>query len=231
MFITFEGIEGSGKTTQVRQLQSFLEKRGHRCRLTREPGGTAVGEKIRRILLDPANRGICPQAELLLYIADRVQHVTEVIRPWLAEGRVVICDRFADASVVYQGVARGLDAELVDTLHRLVLGEFVPDITILLDLPAETGLRRAWERIGAGPAEAAESRFEEEALDFHRRVRQGYLDLARREPDRFVIVDAGRDPSRVTADIIAAVAPRLKACRPPAHCADYREDHRMEPLK
>ncbi len=229
MFITFEGIEGSGKTTQVRELRSFLENRGYRCRLTREPGGTAVGEKIRGILLDPANRAICPHAELLLYIADRVQHVTEVIRPALAEGRVVICDRFADASVVYQGVARDLDAELVVALHRLVLGELAPDITILLDLPVETGLRRAWERIHAGPAEAAESRFEEETLDFHRRVWQGYLDLARREFHRFVIIDAERAPSRVTSDIIAAVAPRLEALRHPAHSPAERENRRTEP--
>jgi len=211
MFITFEGIEGSGKTTQVRRLESFLAGRGYRCLLTREPGGTPIGAKIRAILLDPANKQICPQSELLLYIADRAQHVAEVIRPALDEGLVVICDRFADASVVYQGVGRGLDADLVIRLHRLTLGRFVPDLTFLLDLPVETGLERAWKRIAAGPRNAADSRFEEETLAFHRRVRRGYLDLARREPQRFVVVDASRDPARVTSDIVAAVEERIQA--------------------
>jgi dTMP kinase len=209
MFITFEGIEGSGKTTQVRRLESFLADRGYRCLLTREPGGTAVGEKIRGILLDPANREICPQAELLLYIADRTQHVAEIIRPALARGQTVICDRFADASVVYQGMARGLDTDMVISLHHLILGHFSPDLTFLLDLPVETGLSRAWKRIDAGVQGAAESRFEEEALAFHQRVRRGYLDLARREPRRFVVIDASPDAARVTSDIIAAMKKRI----------------------
>ncbi len=210
MFISFEGIEGSGKTTQVRRLESFLASCGYRCLLTREPGGTTIGEKIRAILLDPANKQICPQTELLLYIADRAQHVAEVIRPALADGLVVICDRFADASVVYQGMGRDLDADLVIRLHRLMLGHCVPDITFLLDLPVETGLGRAWKRIAAGPRDAADSRFEEETLAFHQRVRRGYLDLAHREPQRFVVIDASRDPDRVTSDIVAAVKKRIK---------------------
>lgn len=209
MFITFEGIEGSGKTTQVRALKSFLASRGHRCTLTREPGGTAIGEKIRAILLDPANKMICPQTELLLYIADRAQHVAEVIRPALSDGQVVICDRFADASVVYQGMARGLDADLITRLHRLTLEDLAPEITFLLDLPVETGLARAWRRISAGQEDAGESRFEEENVAFHHRVRQGYLTLARHEPHRFVIIDASRDAARVTSDVIAAIGTKI----------------------
>ena len=209
MFITFEGIEGSGKTTQVQELKSFLTSRGHRCIVTREPGGTSIGEKIRAILLDPANKSICPQTELLLYIADRAQHVTEVIRPALSTGRMVICDRFADASVVYQGIVRRLNADLIGQLHRLTLGDLTPEATFLLDLPAETGLNRAWRRISTRQEAAGESRFEEENLAFHNRVRQGYLALAQREPNRFVIIDASRDPAQVTSDIIAAIEARI----------------------
>lgn len=209
MFITFEGIEGSGKTTQVQELKSFLTNRGHRCILTREPGGTAIGEKIRAILLNSANKTIRPQTELLLYIADRAQHVAEVIRPALSAGRVVLCDRFADASVVYQGIARGLDIGLITQLHGLTLDGLTPEVTFLLDLPVEAGLARAWRRIDAGQEGAGESRFEEETLAFHHRVRQGYLTLAHREPHRFVIIDASRDTARVTSDIIAAVETRI----------------------
>jgi dTMP kinase len=190
MFITLEGIEGSGKTSQVQKMAAFLESRGHTCLLTREPGGTPIGRRIRQVLLDPENRDLDPGAELLLYTADRVQHVRTVILPAIAAGKVVICDRYVDATRAYQGVARKLDIELVETLHRLLVDNLKPDLTFLLDLPPEEGLRRAWAQIDSGARSARETRFEKEALEFHTRVREGYLNLAAREPERIAVVDA-----------------------------------------
>jgi len=190
MFITLEGIEGSGKTSQVKKMAAFLEDGGHPYLLTREPGGTRIGRRIRQVLLDPDSNDLDPVAELLLYNADRVQHVHEVIRPALAAGKIVICDRYVDATRAYQGVARRLDVDLVETLHRLLVDNLKPDLTFLLDLPPEEGLRRAWEQIDSGARSDRETRFEKEALAFHTRVREGYLRLAAGEPERFVILDA-----------------------------------------
>ncbi len=190
MFITLEGIEGSGKTSQVNNMAAFLEDRGRVCLLTREPGGTEIGRRIRQVLLDPESRDLDPVAELLLYNADRVQHVKKVILPAIADGKVVVCDRYVDATRAYQGVARNLDIELVETLHRLLVADLKPDLTFLLDLPPEEGLARAWAQINSGDRSNRETRFEKEALAFHTRVRKGYLGLAEREPGRFVIVDA-----------------------------------------
>jgi len=190
MFITLEGIEGSGKTSQVKKMVAFLEDGGHPYLLTREPGGTRIGRRIRQVLLDPDSNDLDPVAELLLYNADRVQHVHEVIRPALAAGKIVICDRYVDATRAYQGVARRLDVDLVETLHRLLVDNLKPDLTFLLDLPPEEGLRRAWEQIDSGARSDRETRFEKEALAFHTRVREGYLRLAAGEPERFVILDA-----------------------------------------
>jgi dTMP kinase len=190
MFITLEGIEGSGKTTQMAHIARFLESRGRTCVQTREPGGTGIGEKLRAILLDPAHHHLAPGAELLLYTADRVQHVQEVVAPALETGRTVLCDRFFDATLVYQGYARGLDRHLVQTLHNLLLGGLKPDLTLLLDLDPEAGLRRAWRQLDSGSRGNGESRFEKEALAFHRKVRAGYLELARQAPGRFRVIDA-----------------------------------------
>ena len=210
MFITLEGGEGAGKTTQIVHLAGVLTERGLKCILTREPGGTDLGKKIRVLLLHPDHAGMAPETELLLYMADRAEHVSSVIRPALAEGRAVLCDRFFDATLVYQGVARGLDLEWAGRLHALVFPGLAPDLTLLLDLPPEVGLVRARRQLEKGGRSAQESRFENEDLDFHRRVRQGYLDLARREPERFRRIDAAQDENRVREDIRVAVESFLR---------------------
>ena len=201
MFITLEGIEGCGKTTQLNHLRTFFENRGQPCVLTREPGGTAIGKEIRSILLNPASKDMVPKAELLLYMADRAQHIASLVKPSLAENKVVLCDRYFDATVVYQGFARGLDPHFVKELHRLVLEDFKPDITLLLDLSPRIGLARAWKQLDNGTRCGSESRFEEETLGFHEKVRAGYLELALREPKRFRTIDAAGDEKQVQADI------------------------------
>lgn len=210
MFITLEGIEGSGKTSQVRAISRWLAAAGHACVTTREPGGTSIGGQIRSVLLHPKNEGLAPGAELLLYMADRVQHLETVVRPALAAGKVVVCDRFFDATLVYQGYARGLDREMIRRLHQLTCGGVTPDLTLLLDLDPETGLARAWRRIHKDSTHAKESRFEKETLDFHRRVREGYLDLARQEPGRFCLIDAAADEQTVQAQIERELAERFQ---------------------
>jgi dTMP kinase len=211
MFITLEGIEGAGKTTILPQLVTAITAGGAQCTVTREPGGTDFGRRVRAILLDPDHRDLDPHAELLLYIADRVQHVREVIRPALARGEVVVCDRYMDATIVYQGVARQLGRELILALHRLVLGDLQPDITLLFDLPAEEGLARAWRDFERGARSRRESRFEQEKLAFHQAVRDGYLELARSQPERFRIIDASADPSTVARRAAAAVTRAMSA--------------------
>lgn len=206
MFITLEGIEGSGKTTQIRHIREFLTSRGFSCVATREPGGTMIGKKIRAILLDPENKGMGPLVELLLYIADRAQHVKEIVLPSLSAGKAVLCDRYYDATVVYQGFARGIDIELIHKLHRTILDNLKPDITILLDLPAEIGLARAWKQIENGTRTGVETRFEEEALAFHEKVRSGYLKLSRLEPERFRVIDASKDENQVRKKIISILS-------------------------
>jgi dTMP kinase len=205
VFITLEGGEGTGKTTQIVHLAGVLAERGRRCILTREPGGTGLGKKIRALLLHPENTGMAPETELLLYMADRAEHVSTVIRPALADGKAVLCDRFFDATLVYQGAARGLALEWAARLHELVFPGLTPDLTLLLDLPPEVGLVRARRQLEKGGRSAQESRFENEDLDFHRRVREGYLELARREPERFRLIDAAQDEDRVREDIRVAV--------------------------
>ncbi|NVM56807.1 MAG: dTMP kinase [Desulfobacterales bacterium] len=205
MFITFEGIEGSGKTTQVELLISALQAKGYECVSTREPGATKIGEKIRAILLDSNHSTMLPITELLLYEADRAQHVREVIEPALAANKVVVSDRFFDATTVYQGYARGYDLKLIEQIHRTVLGHLKPDLTIILDLPVDLGLKRAWQRIKNQPASLREDRFEKEALPFHEKVRQSYLTLASLQPDRFRVIDATRDPQTIHRDIVEIV--------------------------
>jgi len=200
MFITFEGIEGSGKTTQIKLLASVLQAKGYDCVFTREPGATEIGEKIRAILLDASHTAILPLTELLLYEADRAQHVHEVVKPALAANKVVVADRFFDATIVYQGYARGFDLELIQQIHRIVLGGLTPDLTIILDLPVHVGLERAWERINS-QSDLPEDRFEKEDVAFHEKVRQGYLTLAGNEPKRFQVIDASRDQQTIHRDI------------------------------
>jgi dTMP kinase len=209
MFITLEGIEGSGKTTQVGHIVRYLASIGRDCRVSREPGGTQIGQKIRALLLDPDSKGLDPLAELLLYLADRAQHIKDIIKPELTAGKTVICDRFFDATVAYQGYARQLDTTLLHTLHRLLFANLTPNITLLLDLSPEVGLARAWQQIHQGQRQDAETRFEQEALKFHERVRAGYLTLAHREPERFHIIDAERDEKQVTRQIIHTLSSAL----------------------
>ena len=210
MFISLEGIEGCGKTTQLEYLSSFLEDKGYPYVVTREPGGTAIGEKIRSILLDPESKDLVPAAELLLYMADRAQHIDLVIRPQLADGKIVLCDRYFDATVVYQGFARGLDTKFICNLHRLLFEDLKPDITLLLDLPPRIGLERAWKELDGGNRSDTESRFEEETISFHEKVRAGYLEIARFEPDRFKIIDASQELNQVQSDIRKLLIEYLK---------------------
>ncbi len=184
LFMTFEGMEGCGKTTQAKRLARRLQGMGVPVIVTLEPGGTRIGKKIRRVLLDARNKALTPLAELMLYAGDRAQHVEEIIQPALRAGKCVICDRFSDATVVYQGMARGQDMKLIRLLNNIVTEGIRPHLTFLLDCPVEVGLRRALGRNMKG-----QDRFEKEALSFHRRVRNGYLDLARKEPKRFVVID------------------------------------------
>lgn len=210
MFITLEGIEGSGKTTQIWRLVDFFEDRGIECVATRQPGGTLIGENIRSILLDPANSALEPLAELLLYLADRAQHINELIRPALKKGKTVVCDRYFAATLVYQGFARGLSIELIRQLHQLLFDDLKPDVTLLLDLSPQVGLERAWQQLNNGQRSGDESRFEAEAVAFHEKVRAGYLELARLEPDRFRIVDAAQSQDEVFAAISKNISSILK---------------------
>ena len=210
MFITLEGIEGSGKTTQIGRLVEFLEDRGSECVTTRQPGGTLIGENIRSILLDPANSALEPMTELLLYMADRSQHIFELIRPCLKAGKTVVCDRYFDATVVYQGFARGLNLELIQQLHQILFDDLKPDVTLLLDLAPRVGLQRAWQQLNTGQRSEHESRFEAETVAFHEKVRAGYLELARLEPGRFRIVDAAQSQDQVFSAISKIVSSILK---------------------
>ena len=210
MLITLEGIEGSGKTTQIQTMAQWLTVAGHDCLTTREPGGTPIGGQIRSVLLHPDNSDLAPTAELLLYVADRVQHLETVVRPALAAGKVVVCDRYFDATLVYQGYARGLNRDMIRQLHQLACKGLTPDLTLLLDLDPQAGLARAWRRIDSDTAHVMESRFEKEKRLFHQRVRAGYLDLARREPQRFTIIDAAADERAVRAQIESTLETHFK---------------------
>lgn len=209
LFITFEGIEGSGKTTQIQRLRGYVERKGYRCRITREPGGCPVGDRIRDILMDVDNENLTPLSELLLIMANRAQHVTEVIEPVLRDHGVLICDRFHDATVAYQGFARGMPLDLIERLNRTVTGGVKPDLTILLDCPVEVGLKRVRGRMEAVDPLWKEGRFEGERSDFHQRVRNGYLTIAKGEPQRMRVVNGSRDEDTVERDIRRLVNPFL----------------------
>jgi dTMP kinase len=207
-FMTFEGIEGSGKSTVARLVADELEKAGIDVLLTREPGGTRTSEAIRSILLDPERAEISARAELLMYLASRSQLVDEVIYPALTDDRIVICDRFMDASVAYQGWARGLGEKIVEDLNSFTVGECVPDVTFLFDLPVEAGFSRGPEKREADGVQIKD-RLEREARSFHEKVREGYLRIAEREPERFVVIDAALSLPEVTAAVLGNIRPRL----------------------
>lgn len=201
MFITLEGIEGSGKTTQLRKLAERIPN----VLVTKEPGGTPTADRIRAILLDTRAK-LDPVAELFLFAASRRQHVMEVIRPALKEGRVVICDRFTDATLAYQGFGRLLDLDRLRSLNDWATDSLRPDLTLIFDLPEETGLTRARSRNSTAPVD--EGRFELEDLRFHRRVREGYLALAKEEPQRYAVVDASGTPDEVFAGVAGVLRQR-----------------------
>jgi dTMP kinase len=205
-FITFEGIEGCGKTTQIKSAGIFLRQHRLACVVTEEPGGTPMGRGIRRILLNKMPDGdICTEAEILLFSAARAQHVRKIILPALQSGKVVLCDRFYDATVAYQGFGRGEDIGFIKEINAYSSSGLKPGMTILFDVPAEIGLRRAMDRISLMKASAKdallEDRFEQENIEFHRRVREGYLNLAKAEPERFVIIDGTADIQTIRGQV------------------------------
>lgn len=206
-FITFEGVEGSGKSTQAAHLVAALREAGAATLLTKEPGGTAIGDRIRAILLDPESVGMDGLTELFLYAASRRQHVVEKIRPALDAGTVVVCDRYTDATLAYQGFGRTLDLEMLRQINRWATDGLLPDLTLIFDIPEEVGLGRARARNAEQNLEA-EGRFEAEDLRFHRRIREGYLALAKGEPARFAVVDANGTVEEVTRRMIDALAQR-----------------------
>jgi dTMP kinase len=211
LFITLEGIEGSGKTTQAAILADGLRKSGRRVMVTHEPGGTRAGELIRAIFLDP-NVSLAPAAELFLVLADRAEHVREKLKPALEAGEIVISDRYADSTTAYQGHGRGFEAKLLAELNRVASDSVMPDLTIVLDLPVETGIARTRKR-AAGSARGAD-RFEGEELAFHQRVRDGFLAVARAEPRRVVVIDASPAIEAVSREVRRAVDSLLeRACR------------------
>jgi dTMP kinase len=204
-FITFEGIEGCGKTTQIKMAAQYLETQGAPFILTDEPGGTPLGNRIREILLNRGTFSISANAELLLFIAARAQHVNDVILPALGRKKWVLCDRFLDATIAYQGFGRGLDIGFIRKLHDFSSGSLQPALTFLFDLPVEVGLRRALSRIAGrkGKGAVLEDRFEREEQGFHQKIRAGYLALAREDPRRYRIIDASREIPVVHRDVCA----------------------------
>ncbi len=202
-FVTFEGIEGSGKTTQVRLLSEYLATKGIRHRVTREPGGTLLADEIRALLLSRREEFVFPETELLLYEAARAQHVRAVILPALSSGQAVLCDRFHDATVAYQGAARGLDGESVDRFNAFASAGLTPDLTFYLDLDPEEGYARIRGR-SAGP-----DRIESEKMEFHGKVRKGYLALQARHPGRIVLIDGSLPAGDVFRRVRDTVSARL----------------------
>ena len=209
LFITFEGVEGSGKTTQIQRLKKYLTQKGIRCKVTREPGGCSISEKIRKILLNPDHREMVPMTELLLYEAARAQHVIEIIKPFVEKEGVVLCDRFSDATLAYQGYGRKIDLKWIERLNHLSSRGIRPDITFLLDCPSDVGLKRAIQRNRTLKYEK-EERFEREEIEFHRRVRKGYLAIARKEHSRVKVIDTRQGEEKVFEKIKKIVDNLLK---------------------
>jgi dTMP kinase len=221
-FITFEGLDGTGKSTQMRKLAAKLRAAGHKVVETREPGGTATGEKIRRVLLDSATEGLSPMAEMALMFASRAQHIAEVIQPALDHGQIVLCDRFTDSTEAYQGSGRKLGSESVLKLHRILCGDLQPDLTILLDSDPAMSVGRARRRNqrvhdsshkAAGKHRPDENRFEQQNRTFFAHVREGYMAIAAREPQRVVKVDASGTPEQTHRKIAEAVQRKLRLGR------------------
>jgi dTMP kinase len=206
LFITLEGPEGAGKSTNREYLAERLREQGINVVLTREPGGTPLAERIRELLLDPSDEPMAADTELLLVFAARAQHLQQVIRPALAKGSVVLCDRFTDATYAYQGGGRGLSNERIAQLEQFVQGELRPDLTLIFDLPVEIGLARA-------AARGRLDRFEQEGRGFFEAVRQAYLQRAKQAPQRYRVLDAGQTLAQVQADIDALLPSLLEACR------------------
>ncbi|XXJ19546.1 dTMP kinase [Desulfovibrio caledoniensis] len=205
MFITFEGIEGTGKSTQIARVREYFEAKGREVFQTLEPGGSRIGRDLRKMLLHVDNKEITPITELFLYLADRAQHVGQVIRPELEAGKVVLCDRFADSTIVYQGYGRGLDTVMLRELNEVAVDGLWPDLTIVLDIDPEVGLKRATLRnIEDGKAKE-EGRFEAEHLSFHNRIREGYLTWAAFNRERMRVVNASGTPDEVFAQIKAVI--------------------------
>ena len=204
MFITLEGPDGSGKTTQARLLAEWLREQGYAVTLTREPGGTDIGDQIRTVLHDPENDAMDARTEILLYSASRAQHVAQRVRPALAAGEIVVSDRYADSTLAYQGYGRGLDLETLRKITGFATGGLTPGLTLYLDIPPEEGLER--RQLGGGEW----NRLDAEALDFHQRVRAGYLELIKQEPERWAIVRADRPVQEVQAEIRGVVRTKLR---------------------
>jgi dTMP kinase len=211
LFITLEGLDGSGKTTQIKRLAGWMEKRGMHPVVTRQPGGTATGDRIRSLLLDSAAASLAPMTEMALMFADRAQAIDEVIEPALAAGKIVLCDRFTDSTEAYQGGGRELGSEIVHEFNRLVCGNLQPDLTLLLLPGLGPSLDRARHRNLRVNEQSGkdENRFEQEQEDFHRRVWQKYREIAAREPDRVVIIEGNLSIDEVHEQIVEAVSERL----------------------
>ena len=212
-FVTFEGLDGTGKSTQMRKLAAVLRESGHKVVETREPGGTATGEKIRKVLLDSGTAGLAPLAEMALMFASRAQHIAEVIEPGLAAGNIVLCDRFTDSTEAYQGSGRRLGTEPVRELHRILCGDLQPDLTILMDSNPRASVNRARRRNQSATKFSTrshdENRFEQETRSFFTRVRDGYLAIAKREPERVVVVDARGTPEQTHEKIVQLLSSKL----------------------
>jgi dTMP kinase len=213
LFITFEGLDGSGKTTQINRLAAWLKKHGHRTLLTRQPGGTATGDRIRALLLDSRSKELAPLCEMALMFADRAQAIAQIIKPALAAGKIVLCDRFTDSTEAYQGGGRELGSETVLELHRLVCSNLQPDLTLLLLPSLEPSLARARKRnkrtASSKKRSGDENRFEQEETEFFRRIRQQYLKIAAREPARVVLIEGDHTIKAVHDQIVVAVSERL----------------------
>ncbi len=205
MFITFEGIEGAGKSTVLRLLAEKLQASGDKPVLTREPGGSSLGRNLRPILLDARTRGLSPLAELFLFLADRAQHVRDIIHPALERNQTVLCDRYTDSTLAYQGYGRGQSLLVLQELNQIAAGDILPNLTFLLDLPVSVGIERAIQRNHELGAVVSEGRFDSENLDFHERVRKGYLELAHKSPDRICIVNALDEPESILQNCLSAM--------------------------
>lgn len=199
-FVSFEGGDGTGKTTQIHALESYLRSRGRSSLATREPGGTSLGKLIRKVLLEVGDHEIAPSTELFLYLADRAQHVSEVIRPAIDAGKIVLCDRFTDSTLAYQGYGRGIDVALLRLFNDVADHGVRPDLTFLLDCPVTLGLARTNQRQREA-AQPREDRFEREKIEFHEKIRAGFLAMARAEPARFRVIDAAQAAEDVARDI------------------------------